>query len=142
MSPIKGSFRNDKSLNPVNIDLMCRATVRNSVDGIKDEVQKLTPVDTGELREKWKTGRTKKVKDVYTADVSNDADHARAIEYGTAPHRIAADAAQALHFNGVFAKWVMHPGSEGVHMATRGASQFEQFRAERVAKDNVRKFLL
>jgi hypothetical protein len=140
--PIKGSFSNDKSLDPKNIEAMCLETVKDSVDGMKKEIAKRTPVDTRNLRNSLDTTEPKKTStNRYKAEVFTDVEYARYVEYGTAPHEIAAKGAGALHFNGQFRDKVNHPGYEGAHMFMRGAADFEGTEAERVMRRNLRKYL-
>lgn len=141
--PIRGSFRNHKSLNKANIDSMCHETVRDSVEEMKKDIQKKTPVDEGHLKAAWETTpTTKPYPNHYRAKVQNETEYARYVEYGTAPHVIAAREGSALAFGDTVVSKVNHPGTDGVHMASRGAAHFEQHDAEQIAKRNLRKYLL
>lgn len=121
---------------------MCHETVRDSVEELKDEVAKRTPVDTSLLKNSWETTpTTKPYPNHYKAKVENETEYARVVEYGSAPHEIAAREGHALAFGGKVVDRVMHPGYEGAHMAARGAVHFEQSGAERIAKRNLRKYL-
>lgn len=140
--PIKGSFHDHKSLNKANIEAMCRETASESGEGLKEDIQDATPKDTGRLREGWEESEVKKVyPNKYRVEVKNEVPYVRHVEYGTGPHKIAADGAQALYFGGRFVDHVMHPGSEGSHMAVRGAAMFEKSKARAIAEKNARKYL-
>lgn len=140
--PIKGSFRDDKSLDQKNIKAMCRATAEESGAALHDEVSKRTPVDTGELRESIVSGPvTQPYPTHYRVKIETDLSYARPIEYGFAPFKIDANTAEALLFNGRYAEYVHHPGYEGAFMFTRGAASFRAGGAEKIAQKNMRKYL-
>lgn len=57
-----------------------------------------------------------RLEDPEVAEVGASADHAKYVEFGTDPHTIEADDAEALHFEidgeSVFAQSVQHPGTK------------------------------
>lgn len=140
--PIKGSFANDKSLNPLVIEAMCRATTEESATELKKSVQVNTPVKTGELIESVEElPVTKPYPNHYKSGAKSDAPHAAHVEFGTAPHIIRAQEGSGLAFDGKVVSEVHHPGTEGRHMFQIGAEEFEATKAEAIARKNAEKFL-
>jgi hypothetical protein len=140
--PIKGSFAETATRHLAAIDAMCRETTEESVEAIQDRVQENTPVITGALKESVVT--TPVVQDVrgdYTAAVESDLEYAPYVEFGTSPHVIQPNDAEALAFDGRVVAEVHHPGNRGRHMFRQGAIEFEQGEAEAIAKKNVKKHL-
>lgn len=99
----RASDRGDEALD---------AGVRRTAEDVRDEAQRNTPRDTNELAE------SAHIEQISTGAwlVVFEADHAASVEYGSGPHLIVADKADALRFevNGevIFRKAVNHPGSD------------------------------
>lgn len=89
------------------------------------EIQMNTPVDTGRLRNSIKFEEKGN-----SFIIGTNVDYAPQVEEGTSPHEITPKNAQALKFKAggetIFAKRVMHPGTEGHHMFLRGVNYFKK----------------
>jgi hypothetical protein len=127
--PINGAIKN-----------MVRLGVRFG----KEQAAKATPVETGDLKRSWKESRAHKVVGTtypgagYGAEWYTEIDYAPYVEHGTGlwgpEHRkyliLPKTPGGTLHWVGadgadVFAKSVMHPGSEGHHMLAESAAKLE-----------------
>lgn len=98
-----------------------------------------TPIDTGELKLSWYQLPTKFSPEGYTSGIGNNVDYAAHVEYGTGLYgpKAARYPITPKRPGGVlrwydpktgkpmFARKVMHPGSPGAHMVSKGASAAE-----------------
>lgn len=146
--PIKGSFSNHRSLNPANIDAMCRETRDDSLASLHRLIYKRTPVgEKGTLRKSLEKGNLpSQTSNRYKGEVSSSLYYAPYVEYGFTPHRIEPRTKKALKFPGAggnsqYATWANHPGYEGRHMFQLGAAEFTQTQAEAIARANAKKYL-
>lgn len=102
------SFREVAEELPTAIDSGVQKTART----VSGTAKRYAAVDEGELRQEIDTERI----DLGAWAVVSKADHAAAVEFGTDPHVIRADEADALAFTGrdgelVFRQSVEHPGT-------------------------------
>jgi len=86
--------------------------VRRTAMTVRGTAQANAPVDRGELRQKIEAQRA----ELGVYEVISAAPHAQAVEFGTDPHVITPDSADALAFEGqngelVFRQRVNHPGT-------------------------------
>jgi len=88
------------------------AGVRKTALQVERSAKQETPVDTGTLRSSIQTARV----DVGEHIVGTNVEYAPDVEFGTRPHVITPDEADALAFKGtggemVFTRRVEHPGT-------------------------------
>jgi hypothetical protein len=121
-----------------------RNFVRISIREGREIAEKKTPVDTGDLASAWKVGehvsrRITLVGVGWEGTWYNDVEYAVYVEHGTGlfgpEHRkyliVPKTPGGTLHWvdkltgEDVFAKFVMHPGSEGAHMLAKSAAVVE-----------------
>jgi hypothetical protein len=81
---------------------------------------------TGNLASKWRTLSVERVAGGYESGTENPDYRALFLEYGTDPHRLAPDDAQALDTPDGPRAAADHPGSRGQHMLARAAAEVEQ----------------
>lgn len=95
-----------------------------------------TPIDTGELQMSWQQGNTRKVALGYESSIYTHIDYAPHVEYGTglwgpkhAKYPITAKRPGGMlrwydpkSGQPVFRRSVMHPGSPGAHMVSKGGT--------------------
>lgn len=85
--------------------------LEETAERISQDAQRRAPVDTGDLQQSIHTDRTGPL----THRVVASADHARPVEYGTAPHPITPNDAEALRFvidgEVIYSSHVDHPGT-------------------------------
>lgn len=74
---------------------------------------RLTPVDTGELRSRWRSLDVEKVPGGYESGTQNASPIAHLIENGVAPHDLGKGKRQGAQ----------HPGQEGAFMLARSAEE-------------------
>lgn len=83
---------------------------------VEGTAKRLVPVDTGRLRSSIATEVQQIASNVLRAHIGTNVEYAEAIEFGTDPHTITADSAEALHWTeggeDVFAQSVEHPGTD------------------------------
>ena len=100
-----------------------RAGMETAGEILRDEVQARTPVDTGRLRKSVSVNITGGGAFMQVT-VGSDVEYARWVEEGTRPHVIVPRRARALRFlvggRVVFARRVMHPGTQGAAMFREG----------------------
>ena len=68
------------------LDGFCTQMAKQLAAELLRKCIKRTPVDTGKLKENWRTSAVEKVGDAYTVEVSNETLYASYVEYG---HRTA-----------------------------------------------------
>lgn len=96
-----------------------KAAVTEAAEDLVGKAQERTPVDTGTLKASIHVAGVSGVgsnsaRATYSATVSTGGEaneYAVFVHEGTGPHLIAAKNGKALHFNGVFARSVNHPGT-------------------------------
>lgn len=95
-----------------NIDGAINEGVKRTAFQIERTAKQKAPIDTGTLRTSIEARRL----DISTWAVGTNVEYAPAVEFGTAPHVITPDDADALAFEGqdgelMFRQRVEHPGT-------------------------------
>jgi HK97 gp10 family phage protein len=92
---------------PEAVDNALEATAQR----VKTDASDNAPKDTNRLAKSYRANRVSKTK----WEVATGVKYAKPVEYGSAPHIITPDDAEALHFfvdgEEVFAQRVEHPGA-------------------------------
>lgn len=107
-----------------NSDELLKVCVNNIALRVYRTANKLTPVDTGWLRENWILGPIEKNGSYYEVVIENPVDYAEFVEYG---HRLVV--------GGVTAGWV-----DGRFMLTIAEDEVRK-RMDRIVKKRVEKWL-
>lgn len=115
-----------------------RAMCDTAGDHLEKRARELTPVDTGRLREGWKRTPAVSAGEGWATEVSNDVDYAAYVENGTGLYgpKHSKYLIKPKKPGGVlrwvgkdgkvhFAKFVMHPGSEGKFMLATAMNETE-----------------
>ena len=109
---------------PALVDKEARIAMEASLVGLRAEIDRVTPVDTGRLRAGTAARMTGVLATGLRGIVVNRVPYAVPVEFGTRPHLIRPRRGRVLRFevNGrtVFAREVRHPGTRGAHMFRDG----------------------
>lgn len=101
-----------EALEDADTEAAMNRGVETASEQVVEDAQRNAPVDTGELRER--IDLLPQIRALERTVVAA-ADHSAYVEYGTSPHIIRPDEAQALRFQAggetVFATRVEHPGT-------------------------------
>jgi hypothetical protein len=82
-----------------------------------------TRVQTNRLRGSMRASKARIEGQTVASGIGSNVEHAAAMEFGSAPHRIEAKNGKALRFfagKPVFCKWVNHPGTQPREFTQRG----------------------
>lgn len=137
MPYVGGSLRSlfDQPQRDATTDAM-RSMADRAIQTWKDATVKATPVDTGALKQSWYTVGPEAAGEVIESSLRSDIDYAPHVEFGTGLYGPKAakypilpkKPGGFLHWvdpatgKDVFARKVMHPGSPGAYMLTKGAN--------------------
>jgi hypothetical protein len=103
-----------------------RAVANAGAEELARRAAEHTPAETGNTAASWRTVPARPTRNGWEASAETSHPLAHLLEYGTDPHRLAPDDAQALDTPEGPRAGAEHPGSRAHHMMARAAAELEE----------------